>query len=99
MVQTLQIMVGAIEARKAVVAEREAARLAETAAPAVQSKLSAYLPAATNVNDAAPKAAREKARRKAKSEARQQLDKERQATAMEDLQLLYETLANLGKQF
>jgi hypothetical protein len=47
MVQTLQIMLRAIEARKAVVAEREAARLAEIAAPAVQSKLSAFLPAPT----------------------------------------------------
>ena len=47
MVQTLQIMVGAIEARKAVVAEREAARLAAAAAPTVQSELSAFLPAPT----------------------------------------------------
>ena len=47
MVQTLQIMLGAIEARKAVVEEREAARLAEAAAPAVQSTLSAYLQAPT----------------------------------------------------
>ena len=47
MVQTLQIMLGAIEARKAVVEEREAARLADAAAPAVQSNLSAYLLAPT----------------------------------------------------
>ena len=174
MVQTLQIMVGAIEARKAVVAEREAARLAAAAAPAVQRNLTAFFQAPTpsvqvtsisedeptqvdvpapkkrgrpkgkktckelpddaterrvssrssastsassyvesdlrrsvrieemdeepcypavNVDDSATKAARAKMRRKAKAEARQQLDKARQATAMEDLQLLYETLA------
>ena len=39
MVQTLQIMLGAIEARKAVVEERDAGRLAEAAAPAGQSNL------------------------------------------------------------
>ena len=48
---------------------------------------------AANANDAATRAAREKTKSKSKTEARRQLDKERQATAMEDEQLLYETLA------
>ena len=47
MVQTLQIMLGAIEARKAVVEEREAARLAAAAAPAVQRNLTAFFQAPT----------------------------------------------------
>ena len=172
MVQTLQIMLGAIEARKAVVEERDAGRLAEAAAPAGQSNLTAFFQAPTpsvqvtsisedepiqveearpkrrrgergptkkmlaegterrlssrlsgstsaasyveldlrrsdrieqidaepnypapNMNDAAARAARKKMKRTEKKEATLQRNRERQATAMKDEQLLYETLA------
>ena len=173
MVQTLQIMVGAIEARKAVVAEREAARLAAAAAPAVQRNLTAFFQAPTpsvqvtsisedeptqvdvpaakkrgrpkgtktckelpdgaterrvssrssgstsassyvepdlrksvriadmdvepeqagTYNDVTTKAAREANRKESKKEAKQNRDKEQQAIARKDEQLLYETLA------
>ena len=43
MVQTLQSMLAVIEARKTVVEQREAARLAEAAVPAVQGTLSSFL--------------------------------------------------------
>ena len=48
---------------------------------------------APNMNDAAAKAARKKIKRAEKKEATLQQNRERQATAMKDEQLLYETLA------